>query len=58
MDVRQKTSSRTIGTLHPGYWMRSVQFAGLHRILHRIAGFREGIRVKELNQVIIDNRDY
>jgi len=40
------------------YWMRSVQFAGLHRILHAVAYFSDGIRVKQLNELIVDNQYY
>jgi len=43
---------------YPGFWMRSVQFAGLHRILHLIAQFREGIRVSDLNGEICERRVY
>lgn len=43
---------------HPGFWMRSVQFAGLHRILHCVAECANGIRVNELNRLIIERGDY
>lgn len=43
---------------HPGFWMRSVQFAGLHRILHRLAEQREGVRAKDIDQLIIETGDY
>jgi hypothetical protein len=58
MNVNKTKRPRTTVTLHPGFWMRSVQFAGLHRILHRVAKFRDGIRVTDLNQLIAEERDY
>lgn len=38
------------------YWMRSVWFAGLHRILKAVAGFPHGLRARELNQLITENK--
>lgn len=43
---------------HPGFWMRSVQFAGLHRILHCVAEFAGEVRVAELNRLILRRRVY
>lgn len=40
------------------FWMRSVQFAGLHRVLHRVAISPDGIRVKNLNELVISHHDY
>jgi hypothetical protein len=49
----------TLGaSAHPGFWMRSVQFAGLHRILHRLAEHPEGIRAVELDRLVVENGDY
>ncbi len=38
------------------YWMRSVSFAGLHRILKAVAGFPCGLRVAELNRLVTGNK--
>ena len=38
------------------YWMRSVWFAGLHRILKAVAGFPNGLRAGELNRLVADNK--
>ena len=38
------------------YWMRSVWFAGLHRILKTVAGFPHGLRARELNQLVTENK--
>ena len=43
---------------HPGFWMRSVQFAGLHRILHRLAQQRAGVRANDIDRLIIESGDY
>lgn len=50
------TTRRT--SAHPGFWMRSVQFAGLHRILHRLADQPKGVRAKDLDRLVIQHRDY
>ena len=34
------------------YWMRSISFAGLHRILKAVAGFPNGLRAGELNELL------
>lgn len=43
---------------HPqtDYWMRTVSFAGLHRILKAVAGFSDGLRAGELNRVVAENK--
>lgn len=41
-----------VGAQHT-YWMRSVRFAGLQKIMHVVAEHQEGIRAGELNQVIL-----
>ena len=38
------------------YWMRSVWFPGLHRILKAVAGFPNGLRAGELNRLVADNK--
>jgi hypothetical protein len=43
---------------HPGFWMRSVQFAGLHRILHRLAVQPQGVRAIELDRLVVKHDDY
>lgn len=40
------------------YWMRPVSFAGLHRILHLIAEYPNGIRANFLNEQIKKRRLY
>ena len=37
------------------YWMRSISFAGLHRILKAVADFPNGLRAGELNKLVQDN---
>lgn len=34
------------------YWMRSISFAGLHRILKAVAAFPNGLRAGELNELV------
>ena len=34
------------------YWMRSISFAGLHRILKAVAVFPNGLRAGELNKLV------
>lgn len=37
------------------YWMRSIKFAGLHRILKAVAVFPNGLRAGELNELLQEN---
>lgn len=37
---------------HSEYWMRSISFAGLHRILKAVAAFPNGLRAGELNKLV------
>ena len=37
------------------YWMRSVKFAGLHRLLKTVAGFPNGLRASEINKLVQEN---
>ena len=37
------------------YWMRSISFAGLHRILKAVAVFPNGLRAGELNKLVQEN---
>ena len=37
------------------YWMRSISFAGLHRILKAVAAFPNGLRAGELNKLVQEN---
>ena len=34
------------------YWMRSISFAGLHRILKAVAEFPNGLRASEINKLV------
>lgn len=43
---------------HSTFWMRSVQFSGLQRILHLVSEFPDGIRAGELNHQIIKRKVY
>lgn len=36
------------------YWMRSVSFAGLHRLLHVVAEYPEGLRPRDMNKIVLD----
>ena len=36
------------------YWMRTVSFAGLHRLLHAVAACPGGLRAKEINDLVLD----
>lgn len=38
------------------YWMRSVSFAGLHRLLMAVASAPEGLRARELNALVLAGR--
>lgn len=51
-------SPTPLTSAHPGFWMRSLQFAGLHRILHRVAKQSAGIRAKDVNRLVLEHRDY
>lgn len=37
------------------YWMRTVSFAGLHRILKAVADFSSGLRASEINNLVLEN---
>ena len=37
------------------YWMRSVKFAGLHRLLKTVAAFPNGLRASEINKLVQEN---
>ena len=37
------------------YWMRSISFAGLHRLLSAVAGFPNGLRAGEINRLVEEN---
>ena len=37
------------------YWMRAVSFAGLHRLLKAVAGFPNGLRAGEINELVGEN---
>src|SRR5438874_1682395 len=39
-------------------WMRSISFAGLHRILHVIASSQHGLTAAELNALVTKGRLY
>ena len=41
------------GGTQRGFWMRSIRFSGLHRVLHLVASYQDGIRAGELNREII-----
>ena len=34
------------------YWMRAISFAGLHRLLNAVAGFPNGLRASEINELV------
>ena len=36
------------------YWMRTVSFAGLHRLLRAVAGTSGGLRAREINALVLD----
>ncbi len=36
------------------YWMRAVSFAGLHRILNAVGDTPNGLRAKEINELVLD----
>ena len=38
------------------YWMRAVSFAGLHRILNAVGDTSNGLRAKELNELVLERR--
>ena len=38
------------------YWMRTVSFAGLHRILKAVADFPTGLRASEINNLVLKNK--
>ena len=38
------------------YWMRAVSFAGLHRLLHAVAGHPGGLRAGEINELVLGGR--
>ena len=38
------------------YWMRSVSFAGLHRLLRAIAATSDGLRAREINALVLDRQ--
>ena len=40
----------------PRYWMRSLSFVALHRMLIELGSFSQGLRAGELNRVIIENK--
>ena len=37
------------------FWMRSISFAGLHRLLHAIYEAPSGLRATEINQLVVSN---
>ncbi len=37
------------------YWMRSLSFSGLHRMLEAVSTFPNGLRVKDVNELVIEN---
>ena len=37
------------------YWMRAISFAGLHRLLKAVAGFPNGLRAGEINELVGEN---
>ena len=40
---------------HSPYWMRTVSFVGLHRVLKMIADYPNGLRAAEINKLIREN---
>jgi len=46
------------GGTERGFWMRSLRFAGLHRVLHLISQHPEGIRARDLNREIVAHALY
>ncbi len=40
----------------PRYWMRSLSFLALHRMLAELGSFPNGLRAGELNRVVIENK--
>ncbi len=38
------------------YWMRTVSFAGLHRILKAVADFPTGLKASEINNLVLKNK--
>ena len=51
-----KTSqSPNAGAVPPNqYWMRAVSFAGLHRILKAVGDTPDGLRAKEINNLVLE----
>ncbi len=37
------------------YWMRSISFGGLHRILKAIAAFPNGLRAGQINELVVEH---
>ena len=46
----------TTGFRHARNWMRTVSFAGLHRLLKAVAGTSGGLRAREMNALVFDRR--
>lgn len=36
------------------YWMRAVSFAGLHRILSAVGDAPNGLKAKEINELVLE----
>jgi hypothetical protein len=56
--MSQKPAQKTKNPARQAYWMRAVRFAGLHRVLHLVASYSDGIRVRDLNKLIVANGLY
>ena len=59
-DSVRETIDRTLptGGTRRGFWMRSIRFAGLQRVLRFVASCRQGIRAGELNREIVTRQLY
>jgi hypothetical protein len=57
-DRSELAQSRSDKASTSEFWMRSISFAGLHRILHVLAERSEGLTPAELNSIIVERRIY
>lgn len=54
-DMKQLQHPSKVRLQQSEYWMRSISFAGLHRILKAVAAFPNGLRAGELNELLQKN---
>lgn len=45
--------ARHSASVRPDYWMRAVSFAGLHRMLKAVAAAPDGLRPREINDLVL-----